>query len=39
MWDIREHEDRIKNPRGDHRDKDLFIVQKKHKIFLFLSNS
>lgn len=26
MWDIKEHEDRIKNPRGDHRDKDLFIV-------------
>ena len=26
MWDIREHEERIRNPRGDHRDKDLFIV-------------
>lgn len=26
MWDIKEHEERIKNPRGDHRDKDLFIV-------------
>ncbi|CAF2319241.1 unnamed protein product [Rotaria sp. Silwood2] len=25
MWDIKEHEERIKNPRGDHRDKDLFI--------------
>lgn len=33
MWDIKEHEDRIKNPRGDHRDKDLFIVTKK-KLFL-----
>lgn len=26
MWDISEYEERIKNPRGDHRDKDLFIV-------------
>lgn len=26
MWDIKEYEERIKNPRGDHRDKDLFIV-------------
>ncbi|CAF0933439.1 unnamed protein product [Adineta ricciae] len=25
MWDIKEYEDRIRNPRGDHRDKDLFI--------------
>ncbi|CAF3107715.1 unnamed protein product [Rotaria socialis] len=25
MWDIKEYEERIKNPRGDHRDKDLFI--------------
>jgi hypothetical protein len=28
MWDIKEYEDRIKNPRGDHRDKDLFIVRR-----------
>ncbi len=27
MWDIKEYEDRIRNPRGDHRDKDLFIVR------------
>jgi len=26
MWDIQQFEERIKNPRGDHRDKDLFIV-------------
>ncbi|CAF0793564.1 unnamed protein product [Rotaria sordida] len=25
MWDIKEYEERIRNPRGDHRDKDLFI--------------
>ncbi|UJR25204.1 hypothetical protein I4U23_006556 [Adineta vaga] len=25
MWDIKEYEDRIRNPRADHRDKDLFI--------------
>lgn len=25
LWDISEFEERIKNPRGDHRDKDLFI--------------
>ncbi|CAF1214774.1 unnamed protein product, partial [Didymodactylos carnosus] len=25
MWDIQQYEERIKNPRGDHRDKDLFI--------------
>ncbi len=40
MWDIKEYEDRIKNPRGDHRDKDLFIVRrdfslKKKKLFFF----
>ncbi len=29
MWDIKEYEERIKNPRGDHRDKDLFIVRRK----------
>ncbi|RNA37716.1 WD repeat-containing 63 [Brachionus plicatilis] len=26
LWDIGPWEERIKNPRGDHRDKDLFIV-------------
>lgn len=26
LWDISKWEERIKNPRGDHRDKDLFIV-------------
>ncbi len=31
LWDIAEFEERIKNPRGDHRDKDLFIVNKKNK--------
>ncbi|CAF0718048.1 unnamed protein product [Brachionus calyciflorus] len=25
LWDISPWEERIKNPRGDHRDKDLFI--------------
>ncbi len=29
LWDITEFEERIKNPRGDHRDKDLFIVNTK----------
>jgi hypothetical protein len=33
MWDIKEYEDRIRNPRGDHRDKDLFIVRQD---FVFL---
>jgi dynein intermediate chain 3, axonemal len=27
MWDIKSYEERIRNPRGDHRDKDLFIVK------------
>ena len=26
LWDIAQYEERIANPRGDHRDKDLFIV-------------
>lgn len=26
LWDIARWEDRIKNPRSDHRDKELFIV-------------
>ena len=26
LWDIGRWEDRIKNPRSDHRDKELFIV-------------
>ncbi len=30
MWDIKEYEERIKNPRGDHRDKDLFIVRRTY---------
>ena len=34
MWDIKEYEERIKNPRGDHRDKDLFIVRAKRSFFL-----
>jgi len=25
LWDIKQYEDRIINPRGDHREKDLFI--------------
>jgi len=29
LWDIAQYEERIANPRGDHRDKDLFIVSKK----------
>jgi WD40 repeat protein len=27
LWDIKQYEDRIINPRGDHREKDLFIVK------------
>jgi WD40 repeat protein len=27
LWDIGPWEERIKNPRADHRDKDLFIVR------------
>ena len=33
MWDIQQHEERIKNPRGDHRDKDLFIVRSDFPFF------
>ena len=31
LWDISQYEERIANPRGDHRDRDLFIV---NRIFL-----
>ena len=34
LWDIAQYEDRIANPRGDHRDKDLFIVCLKLKLKL-----
>jgi WD40 repeat protein len=34
MWDIKEYEDRIRNPRADHRDKDLFIVRATYPIRL-----
>ncbi len=30
LWDIHEYEDRIVNPRGDHRDKNLFIVKNNY---------
>ena len=36
LWDIAQYEDRIANPRGDHRDKDLFIVCLKLKLKNFL---
>ncbi len=36
MWDIKEYEDRIKNPRGDHRDKDLFIVRREFETNVYL---
>ncbi len=26
LWDIQPWEERLTNPRGDHRDKDMFIV-------------
>ncbi len=26
LWDISQFEEHLVNPRGDHRDKDLFIV-------------
>lgn len=37
LWDIASYQDRIANPRGDHRDKDLFIVSNRISLKYFHS--